>query len=282
VTGRTGPGGRRRRRPRRATVAVLLGLGLVLAACGGNDGPKSADPSSSSATGSRTATVTGTLTVLAASSLTDAFGALGRAFEDGHPGLDVRFDFGASSALVRQLGEGASADVLASADEVIMGQAVDDGHVAGPVVFARNRLALLVERGNPKGIRGLADVARPGVVLVLCAPEVPCGRYAAAALTKAGDRATPASLEENVKGVVAKVTLGEADAGIVYATDVKAAGGAVEGVAIDGADDPDLTARYPIAVVRAAPNPAAATAWVEFVRSAEGQRVLASFGFLAP
>lgn len=223
-----------------------------------------------------------TLTVFAASSLTEAFTALGRTFERRHPGVKVTFRFGASSAISQQLVDGAPADVVATADEETMAKVVAAGRAADPVIVARNRLALIVERGNPMGIRSLADATRPGVVLVLCAPEVPCGRLAAAALTAAGVTARPASLEENVKGVVAKVTLGEADAGIVYATDVRAAGDAAEGVDLPASGDPTLTAAYPMAVMTDAPDRATARAWLAFVRSAEGQRVLASFGFLGP
>lgn len=220
--------------------------------------------------------------MLAAASLTDAFEELGRTFEDRHPGVTVTFSFGGSSALARQLRDGAPADVFVAADEVTMGGAVDAGDAVDPELIARNRLALLVERGNPKGIVALSDLARGDVVLVLCAPEVPCGRLGAAALRAAGVRATPASLEANVKAVVAKVALGEADAGVVYASDLPTAGGTTEGVAIDGADDPGLEARYLAAVTSTAVAPDVARAWIDHLLSPEGQAVLARHGFLAP
>jgi molybdate transport system substrate-binding protein len=223
-----------------------------------------------------------TLHVFAAASLTEAFTALGTTFEAEHPDVKVAFSFAASSALAQQIDDGADADVLATADQATMAEVVDHGRAADPVIVARNRLAIIVEKGNPKGITGLADLARAGTVLVLCAPEVPCGRFAAAALTKAGVSVTPASLEENVKAVVAKVTLGEADAGIVYATDVRASGDRTTGVAIDIADDPSLEAVYPMAITTSAHAPAEARAWLALVRSARGQRTLARFGFLAP
>jgi molybdate transport system substrate-binding protein len=145
-------------------------------------------------------------------------------------------------------------------------------------VIARNRLAILVEKGNPKAVDGLPDLSKPDIVTVLCAPEVPCGRFGAAALAAAGVTAKPASLEENVKAVVSKVVLGEADAGIVYATDVQAAGTQADGIAIDGAPE----AVYPIAVTTAATNRDAAEAWIALVRSKEGRAVLAARGFLEP
>ena len=226
----------------------------------------------------------GGVTVFAAASLTEAFTELGPVFERAHPHTDVTFNFGASSALAQQIQDGAPADVFVSADEANMQKVVDAAAASDPQAIARNRLAILVEKGNPKQISGLADLAKPDVVLVLCAPEVPCGRFAAAALAKANVSAKPASLEENVKAVVSKVTLGEADAGIVYATDVRSAGARAEGVDIDVdiADDPALEAVYPIAVTTRAVHPEAAKAWIALVQSDAGQRVLADHGFLAP
>jgi molybdate transport system substrate-binding protein len=258
---------------RRRAIALVFVLALAAVAtggCGGNDDTSTAGDS-----------LAGKLQVFAAASLTEAFTALGKSFESEHPGVKVEFNFGASSALARQIDQGAPADVFASADEANMAAVTDAGDAADPKPFARNRLAILVEKGNPKKIAGLADTARPGVVLVLCAPQVPCGRYAAAAYAKAGVTPKPASLEDNVKGVVAKVTLGEADAGIVYVTDARAAGENAATVAVDNADSPDLEAVYPIAVTSHAKNPAA-RAWVDFVLSRAGQRALGSFGFLAP
>ena len=255
----------------RRRFALASGLLLAVAACAG--GTEAASPSA----GGR---ISGELRVYAAASLTEAFTRLGLAFEDEHPGAGVTFNFAASSALVRQIREGAPADVFASADEESMRTVVAAGRASRPAEMARNRLAILVEAGNPKTIDGLADLTRPDVLLVLCAPEVPCGRLAAGALARAGAEARPASLEENVKAVVAKVVLGEADAGIVYGTDVQAAGGRADGVAIDIAGVPALEAVYPIAVTTGAANRRAAEAWVEFVLSGVGQATLAEFGFL--
>ncbi len=246
--------------------AISAALVLLAApGCGGGDG----DSSSS-----------GTLTVLAAASLTESFTELGRMFETEHPGVDVTFNFAGSTALARQLAEGAPGDVLATADQPSMQRAVDAGTVVEPVVFARNRLEIIVAKGNPKAIRQLGDLARPGVVAVLCAPEVPCGALAAEALQRSGVVLGPASLEENVKGVVSRVTLGEADAGIVYATDVRAAASAADGVAIP--DEANVVADYPVALATRAANPPTARAWIDLLLFAEGRRILADFGFLAP
>jgi molybdate transport system substrate-binding protein len=267
---------------RRLVPAVAL-LALVPGACGGDDAPTAAgDDASTTAVAERE--LTGTLRVFAASSLTEAFTELGQAFEADHPGVQVTFNFAASSALAQQLNEGGSADVFVSADEANLRKVTDAGSAdaASTQVIARNRLSILVEPGNPKAIKGLSDLAKADVVTVLCAPEVPCGKYAAAALTKAGVTVKPASLEENVKGVVSKVTLGEADAGIVYVTDVRAAKGKAEGVDIELADDPALEAVYPMAGTSRAANAKAAAVWRTFVVSEEGQAVLAKYGFLAP
>jgi molybdate transport system substrate-binding protein len=173
--------------------------------------------------------------------------------------------------------------VYASADEPTMDRVADARELDGaPVLFARNRLAIIVEPGNPRDVDDLADLARSDVILVLCAPEAPCGRLAAMALSEAGVEVEPASLEENAKGVVSKVQLGEADAGIVYTTDVEAAGGAADGVPIESADDPTLEAHYLLAALRDADASEAARQWIDLVRSDEGQRVLGQHGFLAP
>ncbi|MDP8936782.1 MAG: molybdate ABC transporter substrate-binding protein [Actinomycetota bacterium] len=237
-----------------AALAVVAVLALAGAACGVADPP-------------------GTLRVLAAASLTEAFDELARTFEARHPDVTVALSSGASSALARQVVDGAPGDVLATADEATMALVVAAGRVvSGPTVFALNRLAVAVARGNPRGITGLADLARPGLTVVLCAPEVPCGRAAAEALEAAAVDLRPASFEEHVKAVVSRVSLGEADAGLAYATDVRAPG--VEGVAVDDAHN--VTTAYPVAVLR---DTAAARAWVDHVQSPEGRQVLARFGF---
>jgi molybdate transport system substrate-binding protein len=244
-------------------LAAILGLVLAGGACGDGDDKSTAE-----------------ITVFAAASLTEAFGELGKAFEADNPGSKVTFSFGASSTLSQQIAQDAPADVLATADEASLERVVDAGAANAPRVFARNRLELAVGKGNPKALARLEDLTRPGIVFVLCAPEVPCGKFAAQALAKAGATAKPKSFEENVKAVLTKVSLGEADAGIVYVTDVRSAGARVEGVAIP--DDQNVLATYPIAVLEKSKNPEGARTFVDFVLSAAGRRVLAGYGFLSP
>ena len=224
----------------------------------------------------------GSINVFAAASLTEAFTELGRQFENGNPKTDVVFNFFSSGVLAQQIVDGAPADVFASADQETMQRLIDAGKAESARIIARNRLAMVVEAGNPKRVRSLADLVRDDVVFVMCANAAPCGRFGAAALAGAGVDATPKSLEDNVKAVVNRVALGEADAGIVYETDVKAAGRDVDGITLDNADDPAVEASYPMAVVKGTENRAAAEAWVRFVVSADGQRVMKSHGFLAP
>lgn len=224
---------------------------------------------------------TADLTVFAAASLTDAFTELGEAFTANHSDTQVTFNFAASSELVTQINEGAPADVFASADLDNMTKLTDAGNnAAEPVVFAHNLAEIIVEAGNPEGITGVADLADPDLIVISCAPEVPCGRYAHQILENAGIEVTPKSLEENVRAVVSKVTLGEADAGIVYVTDVLSAGDRAAGVPIP--TDINIIAEYPIAVTKDATNKAAAQAFVDFVTSDQGQSILQSYGFASP
>ncbi|MDP9070387.1 MAG: molybdate ABC transporter substrate-binding protein [Actinomycetota bacterium] len=221
------------------------------------------------------------MTVFAAASLTEAFRALGTEFEGNHPGVEVAFNFAAAPTLVTQIQQGAPADVFASADEPNMKKAVDTGEVEGaPRTFARNHLQIAVAAGNPKRITGLADLTKPGLTIAGVAPDVPVGRYGAEAFAKAGLQPPEASREESVKAVVNRIALGEADAGIVYVTDVKAAAGKVGGVEIP--EEQNVVARYPIAALREAPHGDAARAFVEFVLSRPGQEVMSRFGFLEP
>jgi len=192
----------------------------------------------------------------------------------------MKFNFAGTPTLVTQIEQGASADVFASADTANMDKLKGDGFTTGtPQGFARNKLEIVVAPGNPKGITGLADLAKPGVIYITAGPTVPAGKYALQALKMAGVTVTPKSLESDVKSVVAKIELGEADAGIVYTTDVTAAGSKVSGVAIPDADN--VIATYPIAAVKASSNLAAASAFIAFVVSAAGQAKLQSFGFLS-
>lgn len=254
-------------KPPRLLFSALVLVGVVGGACASN--------------GSDSVAASGDVTVFAAASLTGAFTEIGDAFMVEHPGAKVTFNFAASSELVAQIGEGAPADVFASADVSNMTKLTDAGtNATEPEVFATNVAEIIVAPGNPEGITGVADLANEGLIVVLCAPEVPCGTYATSIIENAGVMVTPKSLEENVKAVVTKVTLGEADAGIVYATDVTAAGDKAAGVEIPV--DINVVAEYPIAVTKQAPNAEGAQTFIDFVNGEQGQEILASYGFLAP
>jgi molybdate transport system substrate-binding protein len=222
----------------------------------------------------------GEMTVFAAASLTESFEQIAEQFEKRYPDVDVKLNFDSSSNLAAQIQQGAPADVFASADEANLQKTIDAGDVtARPVTFAKNRLEIAVEKGNPKEIKGLADLADSDLVVVLCADEVPCGRYAIEAFAKAGVTVSPASKEENAKATLSKVSLGEADASVVYVTDVKAEKG-VDGVTIPDAQN--IIATYPVATVKETQNAVAAKAWVRFVQSKAARNTLKKFGFLPP
>ncbi|WP_428962354.1 molybdate ABC transporter substrate-binding protein [Micromonospora fluostatini] len=249
-----------------ATVATLL----AATGCGGDERP--ADGGGSA--------VGGTVTVFAAASLTGAFTTIGTQFEAAHPGVTVRFNFAGSSGLAAQINQGAPADVFASAAPATMTTVTDAGHAdAEPTTFVRNQLVIAVPKGNPKGIAGLADLTGPDVRVALCAEQVPCGAAARRALTAAQVRLTPVTLEQDVKGALSKVTLGEVDAALVYRTDVRASTD-VDGV--EFAESAGAVNDYPIVVLRDAPNPAGAQAFVAYVLSEPGRTVLTEAGFQAP
>jgi molybdate transport system substrate-binding protein len=231
--------------------------------------------------GSDSASETRKVTVLAASSLKSVLESLAEEYEADDPDVDVVLSFDSSSKLALQITEGAPADLFASADDVSMQSVVDEGLVAGdPDVIATNRLAIVVPPGNPEAITDLADLGRPGLVVALCAPSAPCGRYAASAFERAGVPVPSASQEENVTAVLTKVRLGEADVGIVYVTDVRGAGDAVTGVPI--ATEHAVVARYPVAVLTAGSSQADAAALKQLLLSRTGRRILADAGFGPP
>jgi molybdate transport system substrate-binding protein len=254
-------------RTRIRLAAALAVAALVLAACGGDDGTPSGGSSGSA----------NEIKVFAAASLTAAFSELGQQFTSSEGGK-VTFNFAGSQALATQIQQGAPADVLASADLSNMDKVED--LVGTPQNFASNLLQIVVEKGNPKGVKGLDDLAASDLKVVLAAEEVPAGKYAKQALDKAGVSVTPVSQEDNVKAVVSKVALGEADAGIVYVTDVTAGGGKVQGVDIP--EDQNVTATYPIATVKASRAQDKAQAFLDLVLSDQGQQVLRKYGFLPP
>jgi molybdate transport system substrate-binding protein len=250
----------------RATLAIAAAL--VLGAC------------TTSSTGIDTP-VAGEVTVFAASSLTDAFRQVGNEMMRANPETRFIFNFGSSSTLATQIINGATADIFASADEANLQKILDAKLTEGvPVTFATNRLEIVVAPGNPKKIGSLADLARQDVVLVLAAPTVPAGKYALDALGKAGVGARPVSQEVDVRAVLNKVSLGEADAGIVYVTDVKSAAGRVSGVDIP--EQHQVVARYPIAVMKDSKKAQLAHRFVDYVLSPAGQTVLATYGFSKP
>ena len=251
---------------------MLLGAALTLAVgCGSTE--NSSGGSSSSKGGQ-------TVVVFAAASLTETFKALGKTFEAAHPGVTVKFNFGGSSALAQQITQGAPADVFAAASPATM-KTVTDAKLAGPPrTFVRNRLEIAVPPDNPGQVTGLRDLTKRGLKVVLCAPQVPCGATAVKALDAAGLEVTPVSQEQDVKAALTKVRLGEADAALVYRTDVKAAGGKVKG--IDFPEAARAINDYPIATLTDAPQPALANQFVQFVRSNQGKRALTQAGFESP
>ncbi|WP_435795325.1 molybdate ABC transporter substrate-binding protein [Micromonospora taraxaci] len=254
----------------RRAAAVLVAL--ALAGCG-TDGDRASG-------GDADGRGVGTVTVFAAASLTESFARIGKDFEAANPGSTVTLNLAGSSALANQINQGAPADVFASAAGANMTTVTQAGNADGtPSIFARNQLVIAVPRGNPEGVAGLADLGKPGLKVALCAQQVPCGAAARAALDAAGVALTPATLEQDVKGALAKVKLGEVDAAVVYRTDARAASTNVTGVEFP--ESAKAVNDYPIVALKDAPNPAGARAFVAYVRSAPAQAVLAEAGFQA-
>ncbi|MBH5334688.1 molybdate ABC transporter substrate-binding protein [Streptomyces pactum] len=257
-------------RRRRALVALLAAALLVpLTACGGDDGGKDGDADG----GNRVE-----LTVLAAASLTDVFETAGRAYRDSHPDTTVTFSFAGSQELAAQVRQGIGADVLVTADTATMDGLRADTRT--PAVIARNRLVIAVEEGNPHRVDALEDLADRKLKVVLAAPQVPAGRYSARVLDAAKLTVRPVSEEPNVRAVLSKVALGEADAGLVYATDAAAEPGKVDAVAIP--DERNAIASYPAAALKEAPHAKEAADFVAWLRGPEAQRILRDAGFQQP
>lgn len=260
----------------------LILLSLLLTALAGCAMPPASAPA---------AAPPANLTVFAAASLTESFGELGQMFEAQHPGVTVVFNFAGSQQLAQQLAQDAPADVFASANNRQMQAAVDAGRIAAdsPQTFVRNRLVVVTPADNPAGLASYADLATPGLKLVLAAPEVPVGQYSLESLELAGQdpsygpdfvanvTGNVVSYEENVRAVLSKVSLGEADAGIVYATDAASAGDSVRTLPIP--DALNVIAVYPLAPVANSAQAELAEAFVALVLSPEGQAVLARYGF---
>lgn len=255
----------------RTSAAALVAAALVAGCGGGADEGASADGQG----------LSGTLTVFAAASLTDAFGVLGDQLVATNPDLDIRFNFAGSSALATQLTQGAPVDVFASANQAQMTVVADAGLPAGdPTVFTENVLAIAVPADNPGDVSGLADFADPELALAICAAAVPCGAAAVQVFEAAGITPAPDTEEEDVRAALTKVELGEVDAALVYASDVRSAAATVRGIAFPEAEE--AVNEYPVCVLAEAPNPEAARAFVDLVLSAEGQQVLEAAGFRSP
>ena len=268
-------------------LAALATIPVAVAACSSSSSSSSsatttaaAAPTTTVAPTTTAAALSGSLHVFAAASLTGAFNAAKTSFASSAPGLSLTFNFAGSNTLVTQIQQGAPADVFASADQKNMDKLVSAGLVETPVVFARNKLEIAVAPGNPKNITSLADLAKPGVSVVLEATGVPAGDYTRQVETQLGISITPKSLEPDVKTAITQVTSGEVDATVVYVTDVAAAGSKVTGVPIPDNEQPSIV--YPIAVVKASSNQAAAAAFVQSAVSGEVQQALAAQGFIAP
>jgi molybdate transport system substrate-binding protein len=262
-----------------SVVLVAAGAAIALTACGSNNAPASGGVSSAPAASS-TPSITGTVNVFAAASLQETFTSLKMQFEVAHPGVTITPNFGASSALAQQINQAAPADVFASASQTNMDQVVQAGGASSSKTFANNVMEIAVPPANPANVATVNDLAKPGVKVALCQPQVPCGSVAAKVLQNAKITVTPVSQEADVKAVLTKVQLGEVDAGVVYVTDVKAAGDKVKGVEIPSGVNASTS--YPIAALTKAPNPTAAAAFVDYVLSAEGQAVITAGGFAAP
>ncbi|MFF9038314.1 molybdate ABC transporter substrate-binding protein [Streptomyces sp. NPDC014892] len=272
---------RRTRRTRRSTRALrAAGAGaaalLVLSACGSSDSGSSAQSGPAGA-----GELSGEVIVFAAASLKESFTTLGERFEKEHPGTKVTFSFGGSDALAAGITGGAPADVFASASPRTMAVVTEAGDASGtPQTFVRNQLEIATLPGNPDGISSLEDLTDPGLKVVLCDEAVPCGAAAKKALDASELKLTPVSYEEDVKSALNKVVLKEADAAVVYRTDVKTAGEKVEGVEFP--ESADAINDYPITLLKESKNTGTAKAFIALVRSAEGQKVLTDAGFLKP
>ncbi|MEU9368130.1 molybdate ABC transporter substrate-binding protein [Streptomyces avermitilis] len=269
------------RRTRRTLQVAGAGAAALLALSACSSSGDSSTKADSSASASSSAKLSGTVTVFAAASLKESFTTLGEEFEEEHPGTKVTFSFGGSDSLAASITGGAPADVFASASPKTMAIVTDAGDASGtPATFVRNQLEIATLPGNPDQVSSLEDLTKSGLKVVLCDKEVPCGAAAQKALDAGKLKLTPVSYEQDVKSALTKVELKEADAAVVYKTDVKAAGGKVEGVEFP--ESANAINDYPIVRLKDTKNAEAAKAFIALVRSAEGQKVLTEAGFLKP
>ncbi|MEU9437998.1 molybdate ABC transporter substrate-binding protein [Streptomyces sp. NPDC048252] len=270
---------RRTGRPMQVAALGVTAL-LALSACSSSDDSSSTN-SGSSASAAASDQLSGKVTVFAAASLKESFTTLGKEFEKAHPGTKVTFSFGGSDSLAASITGGAPADVFASASPKTMAIVTDAGDASGtPATFVRNQLEIATLPGNPDKIASLKDLTKSSLKVVLCDKTVPCGAAAQKALDASKLKLTPVSYEQDVKAALTKVELKEADAAVVYKTDVHAAGDKVEGVEFP--ESTDAINDYPIVQLKDAQNTAAAKAFIALVQSAEGQKVLTEAGFLQP
>lgn len=270
---------RRTRRMLQVTGAGAAAL-LALSACSSSS-DASSSPKSASSSSSSSPKLSGTVTVFAAASLKESFTTLGKEFEKEHSGTKVSFNFGGSDTLAASITGGAPADVFAAASPKTMAIVTDKKDASGtPATFVRNQLEIATLPGNPDNVSSLKDLTKSGLKVVLCDKTVPCGAAAQKALEASSLKLTPVSYEQDVKSALTKVELKEADAAVVYKTDVKAAGDKVEGVEFP--ESAKAINDYPIVLLKNAPNTGAAQAFIALVQSDEGHKVLTEAGFLQP
>ena len=259
---------------RRLTITIAALAAVAVAGCSSSGSGSSASSASSSPA------LTGTITVFAAASLMGTFTQLGKQFETAHPGDTVKFSFGPSSGLATQITSGAPADVFASAATANMQQVVSAGDAANPQNFAKNIMEVAVPPSNPAKVSSVNDLAKKSVKVALCQSQVPCGVVAAEVFKNAGITVKPVTLQADVKSVLSQVELGNVDAGMVYVTDVMAAGTKVKGVTIPASDN--ASTLYPIATISSSKHESIAQAFVAYVLSPAGQQVLTAAGFEKP
>src|SRR5215469_13264008 len=255
---------------------AVIAAGLAAVAAAGCSNSSSSSPSSAGSS----APVTGTITVFAASSLTGAFTQLGKQFEAAHKGDTVKFSFGPSSGLSTQITSGAPADLFASASPKNMQEVVSAGDASNPQNFAKNTMEVAVPPNNPAKVTSVNDLAKKSVKVALCQPQVPCGKVAAEVFKNAGITVKPVTLQPDVKSVLTLVETGNVDAGMVYVTDVMAAGSKVKGVTIPA--NINASTLYPIATISSSKHKSEAQAFMNYVLSPTGQQVLAAAGFQKP
>jgi molybdate transport system substrate-binding protein len=265
---------------RRFALAAVTLAAIAVAGCSSSSSSTPAASSSSTPAASSSAAQTGAITVFAAASLKETFTQLGQQFEAAHPGDTVKFSFGASSALAEQINSGAPADVFASAATKNMDQVVTTGNASNPQNFAENIMEVAVPPSNPAKVTSVNDLAKSSVKVALCQPQVPCGVVAAEVFKNAKITVKPVTLQPDVKSVLTQVELGNVDAGVVYVTDVQAAGSKVKGVTIPA--NVNATTTYPIAALTHIKEQAIAAAFVAYVLSPPGEQVLKAAGFEQP